>query len=217
MEKRHYRRFLVEGVEGTLMFTTEASILNISVEGVALKAGRRFEIGREYTLKLEYNSKTITLNGIVMWSFLSELVEDPHKEMMPIYSAGMKFKNIITDKMTDLMEFIEKNKIEEDQRLTIRFDVKSPEKTILDGPHSYSVKKISMSGMLIETDMPFQIDDKIPMEIVLSRDKKISFLGRVAFCMGSADELPAHYDIGIEFLEMSEEGKAVFKEYIEAL
>ena len=214
MEKRHYKRFIVEGVEGTLMFTTEAQILNISVEGVALKANRRFEIGREYSLKLEYNGKTITLSGVVMWSFLSELVEGPHKEMMPLYSAGMKFKNVITEKLTDLIEFIEKNKVDEDQRLTIRFDVKSPDKAILDGPHGYSVKKISMSGMLIETDIPFEIDDKIPMDILLSRDKKISFLGRVAFCMGSADELPAHYDIGIEFFEMSEEDKAVFKKYI---
>ena len=39
-EKRHYPRYVVEGVEGTLQFTTHVDILNISINGVALKAMR---------------------------------------------------------------------------------------------------------------------------------------------------------------------------------
>jgi hypothetical protein len=216
-ERRLHKRFVVEGMEGTLMFATDVEILNISINGVALKANRRLEIGREYTLKLEYMDKSASLNGFVVWSVLSELGKGPHNEKVPVYKAGMKFTNVISEKMASLLDFIEENKVALENRLMIRFDVKSPDKASLNGPHNYKVKKVSNGGMLIVIDMPLRVEDRLPMEIYLHGDKAIRVLGRVASCLEVSDESPMHYDIGIEFLEISQTDKAKFNEFIESL
>jgi len=216
-ERRLHKRFVVEGIEGTLMFATDVEILNISINGVALKANRRLEIGREYTLKLEYMDRSVSMNGIVIWSVLSELGKGQHEEKIPIYKAGMKFTNVISEKMASLLDFIEENKVVPDNRLTIRFDVKSPDRARLNGPHNYTVKKVSSNGMLIVTDMFFKVDDRFPMEIYLHGDRVIRVLGRVASCLEITDDIPKHYDIGIEFLEISQNDRAKFSEFIESL
>jgi Tfp pilus assembly protein PilZ len=216
-EKRHYHRFVVEGVEGTLMFSTDVDILNISINGVAVRANRRLEIGREYTLKLEFHDKVIALNGTVVWSVLSELGRGHHDEKVPVYKAGMRFTNVISEKMARLLKFIDENKIAPNHRLNIRFDVRSPDRASLNGPHNYKVKKVSDSGMLIEADLPFEVEERLPMEILLYDDKSIRLLGRVASCLEISTEVPKHYDIGIEFVEISGSDKTRFKEFIESL
>jgi c-di-GMP-binding flagellar brake protein YcgR len=208
---------VVEGVEGTLLFTTHVDILNISINGVALKAHRRLEIGREYVLKLEYKDRVVSVNGVVVWSVLSELTEGPHAEKVPVYKAGMRFTNIISDKMQKLLEFIESHKLSHDERLNIRFTIKAPDKAILDGPHNYDVRNMSMRGMLIETDMRFDVDARYPMEIALEGDRTIKVLGRVVSCLEVNDRAPKHYAIGIEFVEMSEEDRKKLKEFVKAL
>ena len=216
-ERRLHKRFVVEGIEGTLMFATDVEILNISINGVALKSNRRLEIGREYTLKLEYMEKAVSMNGMVIWSVLSELGKGPHEEKVPIYKAGMNFTNVISEKMSGLLDFIEENKVAPDNRLTIRFDVKTPDRARLNGPHNYTVKKVSNGGMLIVTDMPFKAEERFPMEIYLYDNKVIRVLGRVASCLEITDDIPNHYDIGIEFIEISQNDKAKFNEFIESL
>lgn len=216
-ERRNYQRFVVEGVAGTLMFATDVDIINISINGVALKADRRLEIAREYTLKLEFHDKAISLNGIVVWSVLSELGRGQHEEKVPIYKAGMRFTNVISEKMAGLLDFIEENKVAPEHRVTIRFDVRSADRASLNGPHNYKVNKVSDNGMLIETDLPFKVEESFPMEISLYDDTTIRFVGRVASCIESTKETPKHYDIGIEFIEISGNDKARFAEFINSL
>jgi Tfp pilus assembly protein PilZ len=216
-ERRLHRRFVVEGIEGALMFATDVEILNISISGVALKANKRLEIGREYALKLEYMEKSLSLNGTIVWSVLSELGTGQREAKVPIYKAGMRFTNVISDKMVNLLDFIEENKIAPDNRLTIRFDVKSPDRASLNGPHNYKVRKVSNGGMLIVTDIPFKKEDRFPMEIYLYGDKSVRVLGRVASCLEVSEQDPKHFEIGIEFLEISRNDKEKFEEFIESL
>ncbi len=216
-EKRRNKRFVVQNIEGSLTFSTSVNILNINIDGVALKASRRLDIGKEYTLQLEHGGETISVRGGVVWSVLSDLGEGQDEGRIPIYKAGMKFENIPSDTMRKLLDFIEENKLTEDHRLTMRFDIKSPEKAILSIPHSYSVKNISMSGMCIEIDLPFSIEERFPMEIFLPGNTALKFSGRIAFCSELAAGVPKHYDVGIDFLEMSEVDRAKLKGYIEFL
>ena len=216
-DKRQYPRYVVEGVEGTLLFTTHVDILNISINGVALKAKRRLEIGRQYILKLEYKDRTVSVNGVVVWSVLSELTDGPHAEKVPVYKAGMRFTDIISDKMARLLEFIESHKLSQDERLNIRFTIKAPDKAILDGPHNYGVKNMSISGMRIETDMGVDVGARYPMEISLEDNRTIKVLGRVVSCLEVNDRAPKHYAIGIEFIEMSDEDRKKLKEFVDAL
>jgi len=76
---------------------------------------------------------------------------------------------------------------------------------------------VSNGGMLIVTDMSFNVEERFPMEISLHGGKIIRVLGRVASCLENVDEVPSHYDIGIEFIEISQNDKAKFSEFIESL
>lgn len=215
-ERRHFKRLVVEGIEGALMFATDVHILNISINGVALSANRRLEIGREYTLKLEYMDKSVSLAGVVVWSVLSELGAGQHGEKVPIYKAGMKFRNVISESMARLLEFIDEHKFAVDDRLTIRFNVRSPDRARLDGLHNYKVKKVSEKGMLIMTDIPLDVEERFPMEVFYG-DNTIRFTGRVASCIEVTGEVPKHYDIGVEIVEISDDDRTRFNEFVETL
>lgn len=215
--RRRSKRFVVEGIEGNIQFSTEVDILNISINGVALKASRRFEIGREYRLNLQYKDQVVSMNGAVVWSVLSELHKDQHSENVPVYKAGLRFTDVVSNKMARLLEFIESHKLSQDSRLNVRFEVRSPDKAMLEGPHNYSVKKVSISGMLIETDMPLEIDERFPMEFFIGGDKAIRFIGRVASCIEITDAVPKHYDIGIEFIEMMDDERTRLEKFIGTL
>lgn len=216
-EMRHYKRFVVEGIEGTLMFTTDIEVLNISINGIALRSKRRLEIGREYTLKLEYKDKTVSMTGVVVWSVLSELHRDRNAENVPFYKVGMRFSDVVSSKMAILLDFIENYKIRPDLRLNLRFDVRAPDKAVLGGPHDYSVKKVSKGGMLIETDIPLDLEERLTMQVSIDGHDAIRFIGRIASCIEIADALPKHFDIGVEFIDMAEDDRKRLEEFIGTL
>lgn len=111
--KRTYTRYRLNDreVNGKMVLATEVKIMDISITGISLKANRRLSIGSDYTLKLEGN-RAISLRGTVVWCSLIEAKKGAHGDMMPIYSAGIKLKDMSTERITELINFIEDYKIE---------------------------------------------------------------------------------------------------------
>ena len=219
-DKRRYKRFKLNDreVNGKMVLATEVKVIDISISGISLKANRRLNIGSDYTLKLE-GSKTISLKGTVVWCSLTETRKGTQGEMIPIYSAGMQFKDMSTERITELQCFIESHKIEEvhvigGTRLNIRFHIKDPENVLLIYPDDYKVKTISLGGMLIECLRNFEIESRIPMEMFIHDDNPLKFVGRVASCQVIDKEGQKQYDIGIEFLDLTEKGREVLASFI---
>jgi hypothetical protein len=71
--------------------------------------------------------------------------------------------------------------------------------------------------MLIESEHKIEVEKKIPMEITLAEDTSIAFIGRAASCLEVRDTDPKRYDIGIEFIKMSEKDSEDLEEFIELL
>jgi hypothetical protein len=71
--------------------------------------------------------------------------------------------------------------------------------------------------MLIESDHPMEVGNKMLMEVTFPQDKVITFQGRVASSLLIADTVPEHYDIGVEFLEMAEGDHEILAEFINLL
>jgi hypothetical protein len=109
-EERRYRRFLIEGmdVQCRIFFNTEVKIHNISLGGVALSLDKRLNMGQKYTLKIESESNTISLEGIVVWAKITSLTRDVKGKKLPIYEVGMSFDEVLTGKGADLLDFIRK-------------------------------------------------------------------------------------------------------------
>jgi c-di-GMP-binding flagellar brake protein YcgR len=225
-EKRRYRRFRVDVMEinGRMIFADNVKILDISAGGVSLKADRRLNIGTEYALKMEEEGKILTVKGNIVWSVLSETREVPGGDIVPVYTAGMKFTDVTGEKSSEITNFIEAHKQRayesvdlskiNDLRHEIRVHINAPEKSSLTSSESYRVKILSLSGMLIESDHPLNIEVALPMEITLPEYGAVGFTGRVASCRLVNDREHGNFDIGIEFKEMSEDIQERLKEFI---
>jgi hypothetical protein len=228
-EKRRYKRFKVEvkGIKGEMMLAKDVEIIDISVGGILLKSDKRLNPGNEHVIKLKHKDKVVSVRSRVVWSLLSGSHKNLLGELSLIYTAGMQFINVPNEIINEIAHFIEEYKEEEDKtlsiyissehRLYVRYHIATSEKATLDFNESCKVKQISLSGMLIEGEHAQEIEDRLQMQIFLSEDKPINLLGRVASCLLISDEGPNHFDIGIEFLEMSTQDEVILKAFVNSL
>ena len=228
--RRRYKRYKVDIMEmnGKVLLAKSLKILDISIDGICLKTEKRLDVGGEYTLKMEGKGKVLTVKGTVAWALLSGNSVDSYGNIIPVYKAGMKFVDVSKEKMNEIVNFIEEHKRDIDKlvdlyspsgrRLYVRICIQDPENAVLNYQGSYKVKSISLGGMLIESEHPLEIESKFPMEIkTLTENSYIKFLGRVASCLLIKNKDIEHYDIGIEFIEMSEKDGEILVELIRVI
>jgi hypothetical protein len=223
-ERRRCKRFVIEGmdVQCRMFFATEVKILDISFSGVALSLNKRLNIGDKYTLKIESESNTISLKGVVVWGKMTSLTRDVKDKKFPIYEVGMRFDEVLTGEVAELLNFIRENisnKAIKTRVQGLRVKIIQAKKTfILDNRESDYVKMISLGGMLIESKEELDIEGRFPMEMSFLEDiKPTKFLGRTAYCMEIPGKTPKRYDTVIEFIEMNEKDRALLKEFIDIL
>jgi hypothetical protein len=200
---RRHRRFTVEDVRGHLVLASKVEILNLSLGGVALRADRRLNIGSTYTLKLEMGDRFTAMQGIVVWSVLSGMAKVKGEDV-PQYCAGLKFVDMLTDRLQGLIEFIDDNRIVEEHRLAgLRFEVEAPGRAVLDSLENYRVRLISLSGMLIEADRPLDVERVYAMHFEPPAGERVAFAGRIASCAEADATAPRRYRIGVAFVDMA--------------
>jgi hypothetical protein len=226
-DRRRYKRFKVDliDINGKMVFATNVKIIDISLGGVSLKVDRRLNMGSEYTLTVSSKGKVFSIKCIVVWSFIKESVKDSRGNIVPIYTAGMQFKDASNEKIKEIVAFIEDHKLDvivdlhglSGQRLNVRVQIKAPDNAVLNFHEHYKVKKLGLGGMQIESAYELGIDQKFPMKIIFYGDKAIQFLGRVTSCLLVKNRGQEHYNIGIEFLDMSEHGREILHEFIRSL
>jgi hypothetical protein len=223
-EKRRHKRYNLDliDINGKMSLTDKVEILDISLGGVALKADRRLNIGKEYMIKLQEKGKTLDVKGIVVRSELSGIEERSHGERASIYTAGLVFKDGFEDKIADFLRPIEQNRKKNsptvvDRRLNVRFNITTSGEEILSYPLQFKVRSISLSGMLIQTQQSVEINNTIPMELSLNADKAVTFVGRTIACNMTEIAGQANYDIRVEFTELTDKDKTLLNEFIDLL
>jgi Tfp pilus assembly protein PilZ len=231
MEQRSHPRFIVESLDisGRIMLANKVEILNISVGGVLVKTDKRLNVGTIYMLRLESKGKLLTLPCKVVRAELSESHKDSIGQSIPIYSAGMQFTNVSNEQINVINDFLKGHVIGyqkqehkamdkiSDLRLYVRFLIKTPEQATIQCYDSYKLKDISMGGIRIESDYRLDIGEKQLMEIVLPGEKPVKFSGKVISCFLLGNKEPKQYDIGIKFLDMSDQDKETFKFFLKSL
>jgi Tfp pilus assembly protein PilZ len=226
---RRYKRFKVNVMEisGKMVLARYVKINDISIGGVSLQTERMMRIGSEYALRIEGRGSVLSVSGIVVWSLLGESISDSEGNVIPLYTAGMKFTDGSSEKEKEIVDFLEAHKRGADKqvdinkpdggRLYVRICIEDPEKAILHFQENYKVINLNLGGMLIESDHVLEIDSKLPMEMTLPDDRSILFLGRLAYCRLIEHEDFVHYDIGIEFVDMPEQSGIKLGEFIRLL
>jgi len=217
-DKRRFKRHDVDSVHGRMVRSTDINILNISMDGAAIVTTQRLTIDREYSLKLKFENTTMNLRGRVVWSTLSHSRTLQKGEVVPVYKAGIKFTTILTDAAEQLIQYIEKSRIDplEKRILGVRFKVSQDEGAEIDLPFQYTIKKISLAGMLIETDALLDLDTLHDMEITVD-NKHITVTGRIANSTEVRVDDAVRYHVGIEFMNVPEEDMKILQSYIAAI
>jgi len=214
-ERRRHKRHMVDGVHGNVLYPSDLEILNMSIDGAAIETAKRLDINREYTFKIKYKGTVVSFRGRVIWSLLTNKELRDQNKIVPIYRAGIRFTDTLNEKGTQLMNFIEDNKITGLERrvVGVRFKIDAPQNIKVDYPYKYEVKMMSLSGMLVETGYPLKIDARYHIEIFLENNV-LELIGRVAFCEEVKPGNDAQYNIGIEFTKMSDDKRELIKKFL---
>ncbi len=217
-ESRKERRYSIEGVSGNVLYTSDIDVINISIDGAAIETTKRLDLNREYTFKIKYKDKFLNLRGRVVWAMLISKEKSGTKAFIPVYRAGVQFTDTLSEKANILMKFIEENRRKNiESRLGgIRFQIKDNKKIKIDYPHKYNVKKLSLSGMLVETEFPLDINSKYALEIFIN-ENIINANGKIVNCEKVESKEPPTYNIGIEFIDLPYEDKEKLKLFLNSL
>lgn len=227
-ESRRYERFAIDvmNISGRMMFASTVTIIDISLGGISLHIDRALKLDNEYMLRIDANDRSISVKGVVVWSTLMGSRKTEEGDIVPLYSVGMRFDDLASEKINNLVEFIEAHKKEQDSvqlhslsgmRLNMRFHLAADGEFMLTCPEDFLVKKISLGGMLIETEAALEIDQQLPMVLSLPGDREISFTGRIASCIPIETEDQKEFAIGIEFLDLRENDIENLNEFIKML
>jgi hypothetical protein len=163
-EKRLRTRFAVEDldVQTSIIVLTDVEIHDISPTGVSIVWS--LSIGKEYTLKFDVRrGPAFPVRAVVRLEMPMGCRRISPTESVLVYLAGMEFRDVLADKVAHIIYFIKEIVDVRDKRLKgIRFRIRTHEKAVLACVETYSVKLISLGGMLIETKHDLSVENVFP-------------------------------------------------------
>lgn len=217
-EGRRHKRYIVDGIQGNVLYPADLEILNISIDGAAIETTKWLDLNREYTLKFKYKDIVLNLRGRIVWAVLTSKEKKDSGEVIPVYRAGVRFTDALSEKTTMLINYIEENKIRtrEKRLVGVRFNIVTLQDTKIDYPYKYEVKKMSLSGMLVETEYALDLNSNYDIELFLA-DNVLNIIGRIAYCEKIDSDDGTKYNIGIEFAELSDNDSGTLKEFLNTL
>lgn len=217
-ERRKYKRYNVEGMQGYLYMLSELVIKNISIGGMAIETEKRLDIEREYSFKIRDGGDSISLKGRSVWSFLGQAEEKDTGNLIPVYKTGIMFTDLLDSRVEMVLNFIDKNKMSTSERRLrgTRFRVINSENIKICYPLKYNVKKISLSGMEMETEHPFSPGTSQDLELFFD-SRVLNVRGRVIHCKEVSSINTVRYKMGVEFIEIPDKDRNILKSFLQTL
>ena len=154
-------------------------------------------------------------------SELSGIEERSAEEQVTVYSVGILFNDASAGKVKDFLESIEKNRKtplpEQTDWFTrcFRFRITTPSEKVLNLPTQFRIKEISISGVIIQTDHQLNIDSMVLLELAPNVGDSESFMGKVVSCRKHQNKVPPDYEIGVQFLELTDRDRSLLMTFID--
>jgi len=214
-EKRCCKRYVVEGLFGSMLSTENVSVVNISIDGVQVKTDKRLIPGRQYNLRIRSGDRSIMVRGEVAWCLLGASEHLGNGQQVPLYSAGMRFTETQNELGLKLLDFIDHSRLHKvEKRLAgVRFRLANEHEAEITS--RCTIRQLSRNGMLIETGEPFEVESRIHVDLEFEHGFAKARC-RVAYC--NEEEDTESVLVGLEFQEFSEEGaRRILDHFIEEL
>jgi c-di-GMP-binding flagellar brake protein YcgR len=212
---REHRRYPTDTVLGQFAYKVEATVVNLSLGGFAVKTATQLQVGRSYRFRLGNGGESVDLEGIVRWCRLSGTRKTKAGDVVPVYEAGIAFEGILTNTAKELRQFMQKNVIVDlKQRVFGRLKVGANDEVTLESNPGFVVHQLSSSGMLVETEVAPKPESVFKFEVELDKKKFIS-RGRVVYVTQTGAELAGlRYRVGVEFVDTSATQKKALERFI---
>lgn len=216
--RKHPRYIVVDmGVTVKTLFHEAVELLDISIGGVSIRSSRRFRMEGEYVFKFDLKERAVLIKGVIVWEKLTGTKKISEGEAMPVYTAGVKFKDAVTDKAAELAKFLA-DKLKERMLTGVRIKFHTPESTLLSFRETCVVKDLSMGGMQVAIGQKPSLESAFSFELILTENENsIHGTGRVAHCIEPTGEIPQEWCVGVEFLDMGDEDKLRLRRFLEVL
>ncbi len=216
-ERRTSTRYQVDGIKGSFLFKTDARVLNLSLDGMSLETTSPLKIGREYSLRLDQGSHHMPLKGRVVWCTLVKTVRDEKGDVQPVFRAGVHFADIMSGKANELRSFIHKNAVLSlETRLFGRFRIEPEHPADLSLEAEFTVLQISLSGMLVETEVAPPIDTRcqLVVEVGSVKFEATARIVRAERQKAGGETVTGPALVGIEFIELSDDSMLTLESFI---
>jgi len=201
-----------------MLFAADVRILNLSDGGVAIEAEKRMNMGADYVLKLKDLKTSLALRGVVVWSYITNSRHTDTGDSVPIYHAGLQFRNLSEEQYKELQRFLNMHQIAKQNRLnSLRFIIGGDHTSVVSYPFDYEVKMLSLGGMLIRSNQSFELNQTFPMAIELGHQVSVRFTGRIASCLEKQSGGKNFFDVGIAFTNVSDKDQINIEEYLKLL
>ena len=212
-ERRRHPRLPVEGVSGGFLFSTNARIPNLSLDGMALETSDYLQVGRSYSLKLAHKEEELSLTGCVVWCRMVGTERSEDGEAVPVYSAGLQFENLLSGTAREVHRFLGSNAvISLEKRLFGRFRLHGGETADVGFQASFRVEKISLNGMEVASDTFVEPETVLDLEMRVG-GRSVTTSGRVVHGtrLDPQPGVESASRLGVEFLDMDEKAEQAIK------
>ena len=218
-QQRRHRRYDVDGVEGTLVYSLDARILNMSLTGMAIETTTSLRMGSPYWLRVDDGEIQLRFKANVMWCKLVRSERDANGDVRAIYHAGIDFREILDEHARTVLSFLEKHIVlEVDRRINGRFRLASGDRAALTVRHSFDVRRLSLGGLLVETVWEPPIDSTVELE-VQAGERRIEARARVRSVhpVPVGVNEPPLFAVGLAFEGLSPEAEQALGHHIQGV
>jgi Tfp pilus assembly protein PilZ len=222
-KKRRYPRYPVQGMDirAHMLFSEEIDLHNLSVSGACIRTMKDLRLGGKYLLRIQDDKIARSIRCKVIWKRDTGSDERIHKE----YTAGLQFQNIASDELVSLKDFMRNSGVPVEKRVSdefrpgpLRFSITLNKKAALKCPKTLNVRTISLGGMLIESESAPELESRHIMKLPLLRwSEPIKLKGRIASILPRKDSSNPLFDIGVEFLAITDTDRARLDCFIRSL
>ncbi len=206
--RRRHKRYPIDNLAGTLYVSADARIVNMSLTGMAIESASHLRPGNRYSIELADDKGRLRLPAAVRWCHLEGTRATETGETLPVYQAGLSFKEVLSDKAHEILGVLKEHvTIELERRLFGRFQLREERSAKLSQSHELVIKTLSLAGMLVLTKLEPDRGDLVELEIPLQGDQ-LAITGRVAHTNPIANPTDAFVaEVGIEFLDPTAEDR----------
>ena len=216
-DRRRHSRVPSPGLSGRLPTTCRARLCDVSLSGVGFESEGRLAPARNYRLRLSTgNGELLDRQGRLVWSHLYATRRDADGEVRPIYRAGLLFDDRSVGATSELYDFIlrhaeetngsDEHELPDDrfgcEREATRYQLERVEELELETDYEFLVRALSLSGMLIETELPLEKRAQVELYLELP-EGELRGRGRVVSTERTLEGDRHRHAIAVEFVELA--------------